>query len=41
MPLRIATTKSIDRQPYIPTVDHPWRSYGKKLDGSPCLILQE
>lgn len=40
-PLRVASTKSIDRQPYIPTVDHPWRSYGKKLDGSPILILQE
>lgn len=39
--LRLASTKSIDRQPYIPTVDHPWRSYGKKLDGSPILILQE
>lgn len=40
-PPRIATTKSIDRQPYIPPVDHPWRSYGKKLDGSPILILQD
>jgi hypothetical protein len=40
-PLRIASTKSFDRQPYIPTVNHPWRSYGKKLDGSPILILQE
>jgi len=40
-PLRVVTTKSIDRQPYIPSVDHPWRSYGKKLDGSPILFLQD
>jgi len=40
-PIRIANTKSIDRQPYIPTVDHPWRSYGKKLNGSPVLFVDQ
>lgn len=39
--LHVATTKSIDRQPYIPTVDHPWRSYGKKLNGSPVLFVDQ
>jgi transposase len=40
-PIHVATTKSIDRQPYIPTVDHPWRSYGKKLNGSPVLFVDQ
>lgn len=35
---RIASTKSIEHQPAIPAFDHPWRTYGKKLNGSPVLI---
>jgi hypothetical protein len=28
----------MDHDVYIPPVDHPWRTYGKKLNGSPILI---
>ena len=35
---RVASTKSIERQPTIPAIDHPWRTYGKKLNSSPVLF---
>ena len=35
---RIVDSKSMDHDVYIPPVDHPWRTYGKKLNGSPILI---
>lgn len=36
--IQIASTKSLDHEVYIPPVNHPWRTYGKKLNGSPILI---
>jgi len=35
---RIVSTKSFDSRAYTPPVDHPWRTYGKKLNGKPVLI---
>jgi len=34
----IASPKSLDHETYIPPVNHPWRTYGKKINGSPILI---
>jgi hypothetical protein len=34
----VVTTKSIDHQVYVPPSNHPWRNYGKKLNGVPVLI---
>lgn len=34
----VVSSKSIEHQAYIPSVDHPWRSYGKKLNGAPILL---
>ena len=36
---QIASTKSLDRDVYIPPVNHPWRTYGKKINGSPVLSV--
>lgn len=36
--VQIASTKSLDHDAYIPPVNHPWRTYGKKLNGTPVLI---
>lgn len=36
-PPRIACSKSFDPHIYTPPPDHPWRSYGKKLNGLPVL----
>jgi transposase len=35
---RIVSTKSFSSRAYTPPVDHPWRTYGKKLNGKPVLI---
>lgn len=35
---RVVSPKSLDHPVYLPPVNHPWRSYGKKLSGSPVLI---
>jgi DNA-binding Lrp family transcriptional regulator len=35
---QIVSTKSIDPHVFTPAVDHPWRSYGKKLNGRPILV---
>ena len=36
--LELVTPKSIDPQVYVPPTNHPWRTYGKKLNGLPVLI---
>lgn len=35
---QIVSSKSLDHRVFIPPVNHPWRSYGKKLNGSPILV---
>ena len=35
---RIVSTKSFSPHSYTPPFDHPWRTYGKKLNGKPVLI---
>ena len=35
---RIASSKSLDFHSYTPPVNHPWRTYGKKLNGEPILV---
>jgi transposase len=35
---RIMSTKSFSSKQYTPPVDHPWRTYGKKLNGKPIRI---
>ena len=34
----VVTTKSIDHPAFVPPINHPWRHYGKKLNGSPVLL---
>jgi len=34
----VVSTKSFSPHSYTPPVDHPWRTYGKKLNGEPVLI---
>lgn len=33
----LVSTKSLDHDAYIPPANHPWRTYGKKLNGTPTL----
>jgi transposase len=40
-PPRVAYSKSLDPQIYTPPVDHPWRTYGKKLNGKPVLVSDQ
>lgn len=35
---QIISAKSLDYHPYTPPIQHPWRSYGKKVNGKPILI---
>jgi len=35
---QVVSSKSLDHRPFSPPVDHPWRSYGKKINGLPILI---
>jgi transposase len=35
---QIASSKSLDYRPYAPPVNHPWRSYGKQINGKPIPI---
>lgn len=35
---QIVSSKSPVLQTYIPSINHPWRTYGKKLNGSPILL---
>jgi hypothetical protein len=32
---QIVSTKSLDPSPYVPPVNHPWRTYGNKINGKP------
>ncbi|HZK61789.1 MAG TPA: ISNCY family transposase, partial [Anaerovoracaceae bacterium] len=34
----VVSSKSLDPFSYTPPVDHPWRTYGKKLYGKPVLV---
>lgn len=34
----IVSSKSLDCHSYTPPVDHPWRTYGKKINGLPVLV---
>jgi transposase len=38
---QIVYSKSLNHHAYSPPVNHPWRSYGKKLNGSPVLIVDQ
>lgn len=31
----IVSSKALEQAPYVPPPDHPWRTYGKKLNGKP------
>lgn len=33
----VVSTKSVDAKPLPPAYDHPWRTYGKKINGKPVL----
>ena len=33
----VVSTKSVDAKPLPPAYDHPWRTYGKKINGKPIL----
>lgn len=35
---KVVSTKSMEYDAYIPPVNHPWRSYGKKLNGKPIPV---
>jgi transposase len=35
---RVVSSKSFSDRAYTPAVDHPWRTYGKKLNGEPVLV---
>jgi transposase len=38
---QIVSSKSLDHPAYAPPVNHPWRSYGKKLNGAPLLTVDQ
>ena len=33
----VVSTKSVASEPVVPAYDHPWRTYGKKINGKPTL----
>ena len=37
---KIVSSKSLDHHVYVPPANHPWRTYGKKLYGSPVLATE-
>lgn len=37
--IQTVSSKSLHPTPYIPPVNHPWRTYGKRLNGSPVLVI--
>lgn len=37
----VVSTKSVDHQLAVPAVNHPWRSYGKKLNGEDVVVLPD
>jgi transposase len=38
---QIISTKSLNPRSYSPPINHPWRTYGKKLDGTPVLVVDQ
>lgn len=36
--IQAVSSKSLNSTPYIPPVNHPWRTYGKRLNGLPVLV---
>lgn len=36
--IQTVSSKSLNPTPYIPPVNHPWRTYGKRLNGLPVLV---
>jgi len=36
--IQAVSSKSLNPTPYIPPVNHPWRTYGKRLNGLPVLV---
>jgi len=37
--IQCVSSKSLDHPTFIPPVNHPWRTYGKKLNGNPVLAV--
>ena len=35
---QVVSSKSFGHRPFSPPVDHPWRSYGKKINGLPVSV---
>jgi len=33
----VVSSKSTKAQPVVPAYNHPWRTYGKKINGKPIL----
>ena len=36
--IQVVSSKSLDHPDYVPPVKHPWRTYGRKINGDPILI---
>ena len=36
--VQVVSSKSLDHPVYVPPVNHPWRTYGRKINGDPILI---
>ena len=39
--IQAVSSKSLNSTPYIPPVNHPWRTYGKRLNGFPVLFTDQ
>jgi len=39
-PAPVVDLKQADRTPLSPPVDHPWRTYEKKLNGKPTPVIE-
>jgi transposase InsO family protein len=37
--IQVVSSKSLDHPVLIPSANHPWRTYGKKLNGNPVLMV--
>jgi transposase len=37
--IQVVSSKSLDHPVLIPSANHPWRTYGKKLNGNPVLLV--
>jgi len=38
-PAPVVDLKHVARMPLSPPVNHPWRTYGKKLNGKPTAVI--